>query len=178
VFERGRRVEATLAVGFIAFGVLWSNVLQYRDVFLAPSPRLTELASIGHRFEGQGPTLMTEYDSYGARHFLRSMTTEGASELRRHYIYLRGGVVADTGVSPDIDELELASVLDYRTLVLRLSGTGSRPPSVYEPVSTGRYYQVWQRPAGPSPILEHLSLGSRDQPGARPQDGRRAGQYL
>jgi hypothetical protein len=168
VFERGRRIEATLAAGFIAVGVLWSNVLQYGDVYLAPSPRLMELASIGHRFAGQGPALMTEYESYGARHFLRGMTTEGASELRRHFIYLRGGGVADTGVSPDIDEIELPSVLDYRTLVLRLSGAGSRPPSVYKSAWTGRYYQVWQRPAGPSPILEHLSLGSRYQPAAVP----------
>jgi hypothetical protein len=171
VFERGRRVEATLAAAFIAGGTVWSNVLQYREVYLAPSPRLSELATIGHRFAGQGPTLMTEFEAYGARHFLRSMTTEGASELRRHFIYLRGGGIADTGVSPDIDEIELDSVLSYRTLVLRLSGAASRPPSVYAPIWTGRYYQVWQRPSGPSSILEHLSLGSRYQPVAVPTCG-------
>jgi hypothetical protein len=169
VFESGRRVEATLAAAFIAGGTLWSNVLQYHEASLAPSPRLSELATIGHRFARQGPTLMTEYEAYGARHFLRTMTTEGASELRRHYIYLRGGGVADTGVSPDIDEIELQSVLDYRTLVLRVSGTASRPPSIYRLAWTGRYYEVWQRPVGPSPILEHLSLGSRYQPAAVPR---------
>ena len=167
-FETGRRVEATVVAGVIVVGVIWSNVLQYHDVDLAPGSRLAELASIGDRFAGQGPTLMTEYESYGVRHFLRAMDAEAASELRRHPVYLRAGGVADTGVSPDIDELALASVLPYRTLVLRRSGVASRPPSVYVPVWSGRYYQVWQRPSGASSIIEHLSLGSRLQPEAVP----------
>ncbi len=59
-------------------------------------------------------------------------------------------------------------MLPYRTLVLRRSGVASRPPSAYVPVWSGRYYQVWQRPSGPSSIIEHLSLGSRLQPAAVP----------
>ncbi len=167
-FEMGRRVEATVVAGLIVIGVIWSNVLQYHDVDLAPGSRLAELASIGERFAGQGPTLMTEYESYGVRHFLRAMDAEAASELRRHAVYLRAGGVADTGVSPDLDEIALASVLPYQTLVLRRSGVASRPPSVYVPVWSGRYYQVWQRPSGASSIIEHLSLGSRLQPAAVP----------
>jgi hypothetical protein len=168
VYERGRRVEGVLAAGFIIAGVLWSNALQYREAYLAPRPRLAELATIGHRLTGQGPTLMTEYEAYGARHFLRSMDPEAASELRRHFINLRAGGVADTGVSPDIDEIRLDSVLYYKTLVLRRSGVNSRPPSVYQPVWRGHYYEAWQRPSGPNPILEHLPLGSRFQPAAVP----------
>lgn len=168
VFEGGRRVEGLLAAGAVAFGVVWSNVLQYHDVFLAPSPRLAELAAIGHRFAGQGPTLMTEFEAYGARHFLRDMDAEAAAELRRRFVYLRSGEVAAFGVSPDIDEIQLPSVLDYRMLVLRRSGVGSRPPSTYSLVWTGRYYSAWRRAGGPSPILEHLSLGSRYQPAAVP----------
>ncbi len=167
-FETGRRVEATVVAGLIVIGVIWSNVLQYHDVDLAPGSRLAELASIGQRFAGQGPTLMTEYESYGVRHFLRAMDAEAASELRRHPVYLRAGGVADTGVSPDIDEIALASVLPYQTLVLRRSGVASRPPSEYVPVWSGHYYQVWQRPSGTNSIIEHLSLGSRVQPAAVP----------
>jgi len=171
VFETGRRVEGAVVAGVVAAGVLWSNVLQYHEVFLAPSTRLAELATIGGRFGGQGPTLMTEFEAYGARHFLRNMDAEAAAELRRHFIYLRSGGVAAFGVSPDIDEIQLDAVLHYRTLVVRRSGVGSRPPSIYALAWSGRYYEVWQRPEGPSPILEHFSLGSRLQPAALPACG-------
>jgi hypothetical protein len=169
VFERGRRTEATVAAFAVIAGVLWSNVLQYHAVWVAPSGRLSELESIGRRFAGQGPTLLTEFEPYGARHFLRSMDAEGASELRRNTIPLRTGEPADTGASPDLDEIQLDAVLHYPTLVVRRSGVASRPPSAYSLVSGGRDYQVWQRPVGPSRILEHLSLGSRLQPAAIPQ---------
>ena len=169
VFEGGRRVEATIVAGLLVVGVIWSNVLQYHDVALAPSGRLSELATIGQRFAGQGPTLLTEYESYGARHFLRTMDAEAASELRRRLVSLRTGGVAATGVSPDIDEIALESVLPYRMLVLRRSGVASRPPSVYVPIWSGHYYQVWQRRGDPSSIIEHLSLGSRLQPAAVPR---------
>ena len=56
----------------IAGGVLWSNALAYHAVWLAPEPALAELNSIGNRFAGEGPTLMTEYEPYGVRHFLRT----------------------------------------------------------------------------------------------------------
>lgn len=168
-FERGRRVEAVVAVGVIVMGVLWSNVLQYRDVDLAPSARLSDLATIGRLFVGQGPSLLTEYEAYGARHFLRGMDTEAASELRTRLVSLRAGGVAASGVSPDIDEIALDSIMPYRTLVLRRSGVGSRPPSIYTPVWSGRYYDVWQRSDDPSPIIQHLSLGSRLEPAAVPR---------
>jgi hypothetical protein len=168
VYESGRRVEAIAGGAVLLGALLWSNALQYRDVDLAPSSRLGELATIGHRFSGQGPTLLAEYEPYGARHFLRSMEAESASELRRRSIDLRAGGMPATGSSPDLDELKLASVLPYRTLVLRRSGAASRPPSVYVPVWTGRYYQVWQRPVYAGSIIDHVSLGSRVQPAAVP----------
>ena len=169
VFEGGRRVEAAIAGGAIVVGVVWSNALQYRAVDLAPHARLAELARIGSSFAGEGPTLMTDYESYGARHFLRSMEPEAATELRRRAVRLRSGGIAATGESPDIDEIALSSILPYRTLVLRRSGLASRPPSAYVPVWTGRTYQVWQRPEGPSRIIEHLALGDRYQPAAVPR---------
>jgi hypothetical protein len=150
-------------------GVLTSNVFQYREVDLAPRGVLSELETIGHRYAGQGPTLLTDYQPYGARHFLRKMDTEAAAELRVRLDPLRTGGEAPTGASIDIDELQLSAVLQYRTLVLRRSTLASRPPSVYRLVSAGRYYEVWQRPARPAQILEHLSLGSRLVPAAVPR---------
>ena len=36
-------------------GVLWSNALAYREVWLAPRERLAELEAIGERYAGAGP---------------------------------------------------------------------------------------------------------------------------
>ena len=47
---------------------------------LAPRARLAELDQVGTRFAGQGPTLMTETEPYGVRHFLRNLDPEGAAE--------------------------------------------------------------------------------------------------
>jgi hypothetical protein len=170
VFTLGRRVEAAVAVVAIAGGVLWSNALAYHDVSLAPRSQLHELETIGRTFAGQGPALMTSYEPYGARHFLRREDPEGASELRRRFDYLRNGAVLDKGESADIDRFRLDGILDYRTLVLRRGPAASRPPSAYRLVWSRRYYEVWQRPAAGAPtILEHLSLGGERQPDGVPR---------
>ncbi len=156
----------------LAAGVLWSNVLAYHDVWLAPSARLSELQTIGQRFAGEGPTLMTEYDSYGARHFLRSMQTDGASELRLREDPLRNGSLLQTGDSADVDEFALPTLLYYRTLVLRRSPQNSRPPSAYKLLWQGSYYQVWQQiPGAAAKIVEHIPLGNRFQAAAEPSCG-------
>ncbi|MDX6637084.1 MAG: hypothetical protein QOJ01_595 [Solirubrobacterales bacterium] len=166
--ERGRRLGAAALFAAIAAGVLWSNALAFHDVWLAPRGQLAELQRIGGMIGGEGPTLMTEYEPYGVRHFLRDAQPEGVSELRRSRIPLRGGGLVPKGGYADIDRLELNGVLAYRTLVLRRSPVASRPPSPYRRVWRGHYYEVWQRsPQAPLP-LAHLSLGNSLDPVARP----------
>ena len=113
---------------------------------------------------------MTDYQVYGARHFLRSADPEAASELRRRYDYLTNGQVLPPKTPwADIDRFRLDGILDYRTLVLRRGPLSSRPPSVYRLVRSGRYYEVWQRPAqAPSTIVEHLGLDTSSQPARVP----------
>jgi hypothetical protein len=165
-----RTVEATVVATAIAGGVLWSNARQYRDVWLAPRDQLHELETIGREFAGDGPTLMTTYEPYGARHFLRRADPEAASELRRRFVYLRDGTTLDKGASADIDRFRLDQVLVYRTLVLRRGPAASRPPSAYRLAWSGRYYEVWERPEHPRRrILEHLSLGDDRQAAAVPR---------
>ncbi len=168
--SRGQVVPAAVVVLAIGGGVLWSNWDQYHDVWLAPRGQLHELETIGHRIAHQGPTLMTDYQVYGARHFLRSADPEAASELRRRYDYLTNGQVLPPKTPwADIDRFRLDGILDYRTLVLRRGPLSSRPPSVYRLVRSGRYYEVWQRPAQvPSTIVEHLGLDTSSQPGRVP----------
>lgn len=150
--QRRRRfvlVAAAAAAVAIAGGVLWSNALAYRQAWLAPRAQLAELESIGHRFAGEGPTLMTEYQTYGTRHFLRNMDAEGAGERRYRAIPLRNGQVVDKGGFADIDDFQLDAVLVYRTLVLLRSPYASRPPSSYSEVWSGKWYEVWQRDRAP-----------------------------
>ena len=160
----GRLVETSLVVLALAVGVIWSNVDQYHDVWLAPRGQLHELETIGRDFAGEGPALMTTYEPYGARHFLRRLEPEGASELRRRFVYLTDGTMLEKGESADIDRIRLDQVLVYRTLVLRRGPAASRPPSPYRLVWSGRYYEVWQRPERPTEtVVRRLPLGDADQ---------------
>jgi hypothetical protein len=141
---RRRMTEGVVGLVAVACGVLWSNVLAYHDVNLAPREQLRELEWIGHSFAGDGPALMTEYQPYGVRHFLRSLEAEGASELRRRPIPLRNGALLDKGESVDLAQFDPAAVRVYQTLVLRRSPLASGPPNVYRLVWRGRFYDVWQ----------------------------------
>jgi hypothetical protein len=165
----GKLAGSALAAAILG-GVLWSNALAYRDVNLAPRAQLAELEQIGHRFAGQGPALMNDYDPYGARHFLRSLDTESVSELRVHVIPLRDGREVPKGSSADLDRFPPSSIEPYRTIVLHRSPVESRPPANYRLAWSGRYWQVWQRPVSGRPaIAADLPLGNGFQPGAMPE---------
>jgi hypothetical protein len=168
--SRGRRVEGSVLIAVIAGGVLWSNALAYRDVNLAPRGQLGELQAIGEQIAGEGPTLMTEYNPYGARHFLRDADPEGASELRRRVVPLVNGGQLTKGESADTDRFQLQALLAYRTLVLRRSPAQSRPPSPYHLIYRGTYYEAWQRPArAPAELIDPLGPGSPLDPTAIPR---------
>jgi hypothetical protein len=167
LWERGLRVEGGVLLGLIALGVLWSNALAYREEFPAPFHRLSELERIGHRIDGQGPTLMTEYEPYGARHFLRDAEPEGASELRRRQVPLRSGQTLEAGATADIDEFDPEGLRTYKTLVLRRSPLASRPPLPFQLREAEPDYEVWQASGSPAP-LEHLALGGPLNPTATP----------
>ncbi len=166
---RVERVLGTTVLALILAGVLWSNALGYHDVSLAPYDQLRELESIGAQFAGEGPTLMTEYQPYGVRHFLRATDAEGASELRNRSIPLVEGGELEKGAWGDTDQIVLPSLLTYRTLVLRRNPGQSRPPATYKRVRRGDYYDVWQRPLVSSEAtVAHLPLGDFEEPGAVP----------
>ena len=161
---------ALLAAGAaLVIGVVWSNLLAYRDVSLAPRAQLEELVEIGEEISGRGPTLMTEYQPYGARYFLRDADPEAASELRYRQIPLRDGSLLDPGDYADLDEFDVAAIQEYRTLVIRRSPAQSRPPTIFRLVRSDDYYTTWQRPPGaPAEVIEHFPLGSVIDPAAVP----------
>jgi hypothetical protein len=168
--ETGRRVEGAVLATIVAGGVVWSNVLGYHDVWLAPRGQLAELERIGERYADEGPALMTEYQPYGVRHFLRDLDPEGASELRRRPVALADGSSLEKGEFADLDRFRTSDVLVYRTIVLRRSPVESRPPAPYRLASRGIFYDVWQRDEPPLVrVLEHLGLGDRLHPAGVPR---------
>ncbi|MEX0973684.1 MAG: hypothetical protein WDZ46_10575 [Solirubrobacterales bacterium] len=164
------RLTGVVLIAAVAGGVLWSNLLAYGGVSLAPYAQLVELEQIGEEFAGQGPALMTEYNPYGARHFLRELDAEGASELRVRPVTLRGGGMAEKGEAVDVDAIDLDALFEYRTLVLRRSPATSRPPLPYRLVWAGEHYEVWQRPAEPEGerVLSHQPVGGENDAGGLP----------
>jgi hypothetical protein len=171
--QTGRRVAPAVVAVVVSGGVLWSNVLAYHEVNRAPHDRHAELERIGDLIAGEGPALMTEYEPYGVRHFLRKADAEGASELRRRLVPLRSGRPLRKLGTADIDEFDLGGIRAYRTLVLRRSPIDSRPPSVYRLLSRGSFYDVWQLADGKEDsLLEHIPLGRPGEPAARPACGQ------
>jgi hypothetical protein len=145
LLESDRRLEGALVLIALTGGVAWSDGLASTDARPAPYRRLAELESIGERFAGDGPALMTEYQPYGVRHFLRRLDPEGASELRRRVVPLADGRVLAKGETAPIDAFAPDAVRAYRTLVL-LRATGGVPPGPFRLVRRGTYYDVWQQP--------------------------------
>ena len=163
------RAVGAIALAAIGAGVLWSNWLAYRDVRLAPRDRLAELERIGERFAGEGPTLINEYEPYGARYFLRATDPEAPAELRRRVVPLRRGTDLEKLEWAPVDEFQPAATLEYRTIVLRRSPAESRPLPQYELRESGRYYDVWQRPERPSGrVVEQAMFGDRTVAAVRP----------
>ena len=163
-----RPVVGFALAGAIAALVLGSNALAYRDVNLAPHDHFAELKEIGEMIAGEGPTLMTEYSPYGARHFLREADPESVSELRYRLIPLISGEPVPKGLAADTDKLDPRQLAVYRALVIRRSPVASRPPAAYELTQQGDFYEVWQRPRERKVPSRRLALGTRRDPVAMP----------
>jgi hypothetical protein len=158
--RRAAGIAGVLLTGALLGGVLWSNILGYGDVTLAPRPRLAELQHIGNLVAGKGPTFINQYEIYADRHFLRAGAPVEPAEYRTPGLPLRDGAILTKAAAADIDSFPLSTLEPYRSIVTARSPVESRPPSIYKLVWQGRYYQLWQRPAEPSTrILEHVPLG-------------------
>jgi hypothetical protein len=155
-----RRTVGAVLFAILAFGVLWSTALAYRDVVLAPRDRLAELQRIGESLDGHAPTLLNEYEIYGNAHFLRAGAPVGPAEYRPVELALRDGTLLTKSAWADLDSLPLETVEEYPSVVTRNSPSESHPPSNYRRVWEGDYYSLWQRDATPATnILEHVPFG-------------------
>ena len=143
----------------LGFGVVWSNALAYNEANLAPRDQLAELEEIGEMLDGEGPVLMTEYQPYGVRHFLREAEAEGASELRRRVVPLADGSTLAKGMWADTDDFRADAFEPYEALVLRRSPEQSRPPGDFKLKRTGE-------------LLRGVGAGLRRDAGCRAASAR------
>ena len=163
-----------LAVGGVlglalAVGVIWSNALAYHEASLAPRGQLSELEEIAALIGENGPVLMTEYQPYGVRHFLREADAEGASELRRRLVPLTDGSSLGKGLWADTDAFRPDALKPYSALVLRRSPEQSRPPGEFSRAWSGEFYELWTRDEDTRPAAERLPLGAGALPIAEPR---------
>ena len=128
----------------VVVGVTVSTVAVTLDTPVAPRGEFAELARIGDRFAGQGPTLVLSDAVYASRHFLREADVEGASDRRVRFVYLRSGMVAPNYSDVRVDAVAPADLAVYRTLVRRQGAPGTPPPA-YAKRFDGRYWEVWQQ---------------------------------
>lgn len=149
-------------------GILCSYAYTYHEVWLAPYDQLKELENIGKNEEYRSPALMLEFSPYGARHFLRQLDAEGASEFRRNLIPLKDGSALGKQEFADIDEFSLDAIQNYETLVLRAAANSSRPPSNYDLKISGQYYEVWKKNSDSKPPINHFSFGGPKMPNSIP----------
>jgi hypothetical protein len=153
-----------LVLAALVGAVLWSNYLQYHFALLAPRPRLSELQRAGQLIAHRGPTFDNEYEIYADRHFLGPGAPVEPAEYRPAALpTARGTLLVETGWA-DLDAFALTTLAPYQSLVTRRSPTYSRPPSNFQLVWQGRYYQLWQQPRHATvKILLHVGLGDQDR---------------
>jgi hypothetical protein len=161
----GSRLAAGALALVLAGGVLASDALQYHSSDLAPTARYRELASIGSRFAGQGPTLFTDFDEY-SMYELRDLDVGGPD-----FVYpppALAGAARGYGDPVELDRVTPATLLSYPLIVTRRDPAASRPPAAYALAWQGAYYQVWRRREGAPGAIAHVALsGSPAQQCAR-----------
>ena len=142
----------------LTVGVIASDALQYHSSNLAPTARYRELASIGHRFAGKGPTLFADFDEYSL-YELRNMDVGGPNFISPPPA-LKGAAGAYR-YPVQFDRLPPAALPSYPLIVTRRDPAADRPPSAYRLLWQGTYYQVWGRRHGaPAAIADAGLSGS------------------
>jgi len=159
--RRTMKLLGWIGVAAIAGVVLYGNAIVYHDTTLAPASRYHDLANIGKRYAGQGPTLMPAFDEY-AEYFLRNERETGLVNPAYGRFQLASGVQPPSGVSFswDLNQIQPAFLQDFRLIVMPRSPVATRPPSNYDLVDQTRYFQVWRQDRPASTVVAHFPLSS------------------
>jgi len=157
--RRGISLLGWLAAAVLAGGVLYGNAITYHDTTLAPAARYHDLAAIGKRYAGQGPTLFPGFDEY-AEYFLRE--AHGSSSVnpaKAEYSVLPGVVEPEgVGYAFNLNQFQLPFLQRFKLIVEPRSPIAVRAPSNWDLVEQTRYFNVWRRDRPASDVYIHLPL--------------------
>jgi hypothetical protein len=165
--RRARRTRpAGIAAALLALaltgGALASDLAQYHSSNLAPTARYEELAAVGKRFAGRGPTLFTDFDEY-SMYVLRRLDIGGPD-----FVYPpragAGGLAVAYGHPVELDRATPGALSRFPLIVTRRDPSAASPPAAYALAWQGTYYEVWARRAGARPALVHTPAGERKRP--------------
>ena len=151
-------VRAGVAVAaVIGLALFVSDALAYRMALPAPVARLDELGRIDDRFAGQGPILVNEFEEYVKHYMRRSRGSDPYESWTAARADLRNRKLPVAAHRYDLDQMRTSYIERWPLIAVRRSPVESRPPSNYDRVFSGRYYDVWKRNR-PAP-LTHVALG-------------------
>jgi hypothetical protein len=166
VAREREEVAGVVLVALLLGATTWSTVAAAKGAWSAPRAQFSELASLGDRLSGQGPTAVLDFDSYATRHFLTGADPEGVTGARLRRITDLAGRPFPPGTVAEVDDIPARDLWAYRTLVRRRSPVASRPPAAFRRIWAGTYYEAWQRAPDAEPPLARLPLGGATDPAA------------
>ena len=161
--QRSRRWGISLlgwaAAAVVAGGVLYGNAIIYHEITLAPAARYEDLAAIGKRYEGQGPTLFPSFDEY-AEYFLRHERSSTNVQPAYGEYGLRPNVTPPgvIGFAFNLNQFKLSYLQKFKLLVVPRGPQTVRAPSNWDYVEQTKYFQVWRRVRPASDIYIHYPL--------------------
>ncbi|HEY2594655.1 MAG TPA: hypothetical protein VGK33_12220 [Chloroflexota bacterium] len=156
---RGVSLLGWLVAAVIAGGVLYGNAIVYHDTTLAPAARYHDLAAIGKRYAGQGPTLYPGFDEY-AEYFLHEEQGSSSVNPAHGEFALARGVVEPGGVgfSFNLNQFRLSYLQKFKLVVTPRGPLTVRAPANWDLLQQTPYFDVWRRVRPASGVYVHLPL--------------------
>ena len=143
-----------VAAAVLAGGVLLGNAYAYHDVTLAPHDRMRDLQRLGGELPKDAKfSLMPSWEEAG-EYFLRD---QHLSARPNGFLQVRPGVPHEQQFSYDLDEMAFSYVQAMDLVVVRRAPSSSRAPANYRLLKRTKFYDVWQRAAPASTVLEHVA---------------------
>lgn len=157
--RRGLALLGWLAAAVIAGSVLYGNATIYHDTTLAPAARYHNLAEIGKRYAGQGPTLYPGFDEY-AEYFLRDEQGSSSVNPAKGEFGLAPGVVEPNGIgfALNLNQFSMSYLQRFNLIVQPRGPLANRAPANWDLAEQTPYFNVWRRARPASEVYAHLPL--------------------
>jgi len=151
-----------ILAGVVAAGVLYGNALIFHDTTLAPAARYHDLAAIGKRYAGQGPTLFPAFDEY-AEYFLREARSSTNVQPAYDEFGLLPGILnpGAIGFSFTLNQFRMSYLQKFKLIVVPRGPVAVRAPSNWDLAEQTKYFDVWRRERPAADVYVHYPLSGQ-----------------